>query len=368
MVTEFYIDESGNTGDLSKVKIDSYFSKQRMFALATFAHTRDQSFDDAVLSLKAKHRIQAPELKSSSVYNKPHFMLDLLTLLEEHQSPIFIELVDKHYFVAVNIIERMVVPYVGECDFSSETMMMKGMMADYLALYAPADLTQSFAECCQSRDYGKLKALYERIIQWAKECPALPSDVADAFDLFTRDSFNDFSKIPKAEAVEHALPLPDRNPAGNLLWILPNLTSFTNTYARINHYAKKNISDVTLFHDEQLQFEDILLHNKQVAEDLAKSGVNIPLKTADFEFSHVAKLQFISSHDSIGIQVADVLAGFITRYVQEAIWGEKPINPSKTAVFKRLIEAGDRDLGTGINFVVPKNMTQFLGVDSMPNY
>ena len=41
---EYYIDESGNTGDLSTVKIDSYFVEQRMFALAAFGCTLDQDF------------------------------------------------------------------------------------------------------------------------------------------------------------------------------------------------------------------------------------------------------------------------------------------------------------------------------------
>ena len=42
--SEFYIDESGNTGDLSTVKIDAYFSEQRMFALAAFGGSLDETF------------------------------------------------------------------------------------------------------------------------------------------------------------------------------------------------------------------------------------------------------------------------------------------------------------------------------------
>jgi len=368
MATEFYIDESGNTGDLSKVKIDSYFSEQRMFALAALGRDIDQNFNDAVLSLKKKHRIQAPEIKSTAVYNKPRFILDLLTLIEECQTPIFIELIDKHYFVVANIVEMMIVPHVGVYDLKPETMKMKSIMAEFLALYAPPQLAQSFAECCQSRDHGKIKELYGVIIQWAQECPVLPANVAHAFDLFTRDSLSDFSKMSEAEAVDYALPVPDSNPAGNLLWILPNLTSFTNIYARINHYARKQISDVTLFHDEQLQFGEILKYNKQVTENLMKSGMELPFKTSDFEFNQAANLKFLRSHDSIGIQVADVLAGFVTRYVQDFVWGKETMHSDKIAVFKRLIENGNKKQGTGINFVVPDSMTRFLGVEPIPNY
>lgn len=362
-VTEFYIDESGNTGDLSKVEIGSYFSEQRMFALAAFGCAMDQGLNDAVLSLKKKYRIQAPEIKSKTVYNKPRFIIELIDLLEEWHCPIFIELVDKHYFVIANIIERMIVPYVGECDLQPKTIRMKGIMADYIAMYAPPQFAQSFAECCQSRDHAKIQELYERIIQWAQACPVQPSDVANAIALSTRDSLKDFCRLPKAKAVEQALPIPDKNPAGKLLWILPNLTSFTNIYARINFFARRKISDVSLFHDEQLQFGDILLHNKQLAEDLSNLGVKVPFETSDFEFSHSANFQFLHSHNSIGIQVADVLAGFIARYVQDAVWDKESMHSDKKTAFYRLNSSGDRNLGTGINFVVPDNMIRFLGLD-----
>jgi hypothetical protein len=79
-----------------------------------------------------------------------------------------------------------------------------------------------------------------------------------------------------------------------------------------------------------------------LAEDLAKQGATIPLKTANFEFSEAAVLHFLRSQDSIGIQVADVLAGFIARYAQEAVWGGKPVHEDKVTIFDRLIAAGNR--------------------------
>ena len=365
---EYYIDESGNTGDLSTVKIDSYFVEQRMFALAAFGCTLDQDFTDKLGALKKAHRIQSSELKSKQAYDKPRFIFDLLDLLETRRAPIFIEIVDKHFFVVVNIIERMVVPYVGECDTQPGALWMKGVMANYMALYAPPELAHAFAACCQSRDHAEIRELYKQIIRWAQGSGVPPTDVAAGIIRFARDSLKDFRKLPKAKAVERALPIPDKNPAGKLLWVLPNLTSFTNIYARINRFARKQVSGVTLFHDEQLQFGDILLHNKKLAEDLAQLGVKLPLQTADFEFSQAADLQFQRSHDSIGIQVADVLAGFIARYVQDAVWGGAPMHPDKVAIFRRLVATGDRSLGSGVNFVAPDNMIRFLGIEPRSNF
>lgn len=365
---EYYIDESGNTGDLSTVKIDSYFTEQRMFTLAAFGCTLDQDFTDKFGALKAAHRIQAPEIKSKQIYDKPRFIIDLLDLLNTRHCPIFIEIVDKHFFVVTNIIERMVVPYVGECDTQPSALWMKGVMANYMALYAPPELAQAFAECCQRRDHAEIHELYKRIIRWARGSRVPPTDVAEWIIRFTRDSLKDFRKLPKTRAVERALPIPDKNPAGKFLWVLPNLTSFTNIYARINHFARKHISDVTLFHDEQLQFGDILLHNKKLAEDLTQLGVKLPLKTADFEFSQAADLQFLRSHDSIGIQIADILAGFIARYVQDAVWGGATMHQDKVAIFNRLVSTSNPSLGTGINFVAPDNMIRFLGIEPYSNF
>jgi hypothetical protein len=262
----------------------------------------------------------------------------------------------------------MVVPYVGECDIQPDALLMKNIMADYMALYAPLDLTSAFAACCQSRDHTEIRELYKRIIRWAQASTVPPIDVAEAIARFGLNSLKEYRKLPKVKAVQRALPIPDANPAGKLLWVLPNLTSFTNIYARINRFAHKKISGVTLFHDEQLQIGDILLNNKTLAEELASVNAKLPLKNADFEFSESANMQFMRSHDSIGIQMADVLAGFVTRYVQDAVWSGATMHPNKVAVFKRLVAIETRSRGTGINFVTPSSLVRFLGIVPQPNF
>lgn len=367
-LSDYYLDESGNTGDLSNVKIDPYFAEQRMFGLAAFGTDLDDDFIRQFGTIKAAHRIQAPEVKAKHAYDKPPFMLELLDLLMARRCPIFIELVDKHYFVVTNIIERMVVPYVGGCDVEPKTLWMKGVMADYMALYAPRDLVHAFTACCLSRDHAAIWELYKAIIRWAQESPVPPQEVAQGIVRFAQDSLKGYRKLPKARAVERALPVPDANPVGKLLWVLPNLTSFTNIYARINHHRGKRVSGGTLFHDEQLQFGDILQQNKKIAESFAELGLKLPLRTADFEFSEAAELKFLRSHESIGIQIADILAGFCTRYVQDVVWSGASRQGDRTVAFDRLVGSANRDRGTGINFVAPDRMLHFLGIAPLPNY
>ncbi|KMS60055.1 hypothetical protein V474_11880 [Novosphingobium barchaimii LL02] len=364
----YYIDESGNTGDLTRAKTESYGQEQRMFTLAAVGCDLEQPFKTKFEALKAAHRFQSVEVKSKQAYERPQFVSDLLDLLEEAGCPIFIEAVDKHYFVVTNIIERIVVPYVGPCDVQPDTLWMKGVMTDHMALYGPPEIAKAFIACCQSRDYVEVRDFYKQVIRWAQTTRLPTEGVAEAFVLFTRDSLKDFRKLPKAKAVERALPVPDISPKGKTLWVLPNLSSFTHIYARINRFLDKQVSGVTLFHDEQLQFGDILLQNKMVMEAFTNEDVIPSLKTADFRFSESAKLEFLRSHESIGIQIADVLAGFVARYIQDAVWGEMTMDRERMTIFSRLVASGERERGTGLNIVAPDGLVHLLGIIPRANY
>lgn len=364
----YYIDESGNTGDLTTAGIETYGFEQRMFTLAAVGCDLDDAFMERFKVLRTAHRIQSPEVKSRQAYERPQFLSGLLDLLEERGCPIFIEAVDKHYFVIASIMDRIVVPYVGACDVQPRTLWMKGVMADHMAIYGPPELALAFIACCQSRDYVEVRDFYKQIIRWAQTSRLPTEGVADAFVRFTRESLKDFRKLPKAKAVESALPIPDTSPKGKLLWVLPNLTSFTHIYARINRFLEKQVSGVTLFHDEQLQFGDVLHQNKGLMESFTAQDMKLPLKTADFEFSVSAKLEFLRSHDSIGIQIADVLGGFMARYIQDAVWGGMAMDADRMAIFNRLVTTSERERGTGVNIVAPESLLRFLGITPRANY
>lgn len=145
-----------------------------MFMLAAVGCALDQLFKDRFEVLKAAHRILSEEVKSRQAYERPPFVSDLLDLPEDRGSPIFIEV----------------------------------------------------------RDF------YKQIIRWAQSCQIPTKGVADVFVRFTRDSLKDFRKLPQTRAMERTLPISDTSLKGKLLWILPNLTSFTYIYARINRLCR----------------------------------------------------------------------------------------------------------------------------------
>lgn len=84
----YYLDESGNTGDLSAVKPESYFRDQRIFALAGVGCEVDGAFIESIEALKKSHRIGGSELKSRQVYDRPRFVLELVEMLRARGCPI----------------------------------------------------------------------------------------------------------------------------------------------------------------------------------------------------------------------------------------------------------------------------------------
>ena len=165
------------------------------------------------------------------------------------------------------------------------------------------------------------------------------------------------------EREPHAfLPLPDTGNAGKLFWMLPNLTSFTNIYARINLFTRGRLDGVRLMHDEQRQFDRILTEGKASVERFAERGLRWPIRHADFSVIEQASLVFGESRAHAGIQFADVLAGFVMRHVHDVIGRGRESSSEVSDSFRLLLELSDPPKGIGINFVLPMVDVLRLGV------
>ena len=65
----FYIDESGNTGDLARTSADLDFGGQGVFSLAAVGIASESSLTEELAALRKKHKVQATELKLSKKKN-----------------------------------------------------------------------------------------------------------------------------------------------------------------------------------------------------------------------------------------------------------------------------------------------------------
>jgi hypothetical protein len=364
MAATYYLDESGSSGDVIKTpgQLDSLRSDP-IFVLACVRLDDPAAVNDEIEKLKRNHRVQAKELKSKFVWDKPKFVRDLFAFIQGIGLPVFIEVTEKRFLLCTNIVQWLVMPPVGDCDLSVEAFSIRSAFAEYLSLNAPATVFEAYVSACNQNSLQSSRLAFDALISWLQLIQYL-GDVPYALLHATKISRCDFEKAASEneEAWKSCLPVPDSSKKGKPIWLLPNLSSFANIYARINRFHKRDIAPVTLIHDEHAHFDQIIEQGKLTAERLQSTGLSIPLLHSDFGFTQQADLVFRRSVDCIGIQVADVLAGFIMRYVQNKLDSESHLSDEHKAVFRQMLAfTGDGD-GTGLNFVLDIKDTQKLDI------
>lgn len=355
-IRDFYVDESGNTGDLTKAGSAFDFGQQPVFALAAIGVEDCDALARELARLRLVHRIRSPEIKSSIVKDRPAFVRDLVSYLAANDCPILLEIVDKRFFIIATMVNHFVVPPVAaEFDRQPYVVAAKNEIAEYLHSVMPSEIMRAYITACMEPGVESVRGAFNALIGWLES--RMPADHAAAFvHKFAIDTVQDF----EGEATDGEpdfgayLPVPDMSKAQKPLWILPNLSSFTNAYARINLLKGRQIGDVRIYHDEQFQLEHIIQDSKRASEEMAKAGPSWSISGADYSFTEIANLTFVASATSVGIQAADVIAGFAMRHVQAIIGGGKKPSREQFESFRSLWRLSDSARGVGVNLVVSR--------------
>ncbi|PAQ06726.1 DUF3800 domain-containing protein [Mesorhizobium temperatum] len=363
MITEYYLDESGSSGDLARAGNRFDFGRQEIFTLACLGVDQADDLGSEIDRLKAIHFVQADELKSSSVRDRPRFVGDLVQYVARRQLPLMIEVVDKRFMIAAKIINTLVLPPLGPDDRSPEALWLRNVLAEYLHTRAPAAVFEAYVSACDGPSTTSIEGAFTTLLEWLRH--GGPADeLGEGLLRFAEDSYADFQELEpdNHEWIRRSLPSPDLGKRGQSVWMLPNLTSLTNIYARLNHMHRRRIGTITLLHDEQAHFDHILREAKRAAEGLVKLGGVPIVPFADYHFEEAAALVFTGSHASPGIQAADVLAGFLMRYTRELLYaGQRPSTHARE-VFHRIIDLSEPNNGRGVNFVLATDDLLKLGV------
>ncbi|QSB03800.1 DUF3800 domain-containing protein (plasmid) [Methylomonas sp. EFPC1] len=349
----FYIDESGNTGDLSLSGPDMDFGTQPVFTLACVGLSDENDLSTALNELKKKHKVQASEVKLSKLLKrKPKFILETVDFLLSSGSPFFIEVVDKKYHLAVNITNNFVWPPYFNTEENQGTIFLKNIFSDFIYHKIGNKVFYEFLQSMKEPSNEKINRMFALLQEAIAD---IDHDVAKALRDSVNESKDDFRIMQEQEgelAYKRFLPVPDKSKRGQTIWMLPNYSCFTNIYARINLYLSGNISSCKIFHDEQLQFDQIISEAKSQLESNPITSY-IP-SFADYRFKQSAELFFKVSHDSAGIQIADILAGLSMRWCQSYLNGEVPTGPIDEAI-DRLLHHSSPPRGIGINLVATQN-------------
>lgn len=364
----YYLDECGHTGDLISDKYDFNYSNQRLFALTAIGLTKHNHMllSTFIGELKKKHKIQGDELKSKNLIpNNIEFVIELFTKLRDIKAPIFIELVDKKFFTATNISAYQIDPgYFNPRDTWTKSdlafdVVFKNKFAEELTALEDTSSLERYIDCCLNPTEENLRISFAN----TKESIFNNKDKFEHHDLIIKclDETLDDYRILKEEkgddAVLRFLPLPDKSKSGKLIWLLPHISSLSNIVFRLNKKYNKKISKIKLHHDTQIQLDSILHGN---LSNLPKLKIVAPyVKGVDYSIHCMPTIKFEDSKKEIGIQIADVISGFVVRYTLDRLFNGKDLD-ERYHVAASLIEGifPSNKNPVGINYVLPNELVR----------
>ena len=350
-----YIDESGNTGDVAGV---GAFEDQSTFALVALLEPAGSGLAASVLAeLRASHRLQGAELKSRTFRERPTLLTDLVVRLKDAGLTPFVELMDKRYFIANNIVTYVLGK--GWFDMSSRVVVaMANDLAEVVANDLGDDVLRAYARFAKAPD----KATCDEFLRHLRRSIRAALMSAQDGDP-TRFEILVFAEAASANAVDVAqsrgfvctqfVQPPDESVMKNRLALLPQVQAIWNLCARLNSFSAGAVK-VRLLHDEQKEFMHILrdyfsrLTSNALREDLEGFVKNEQAPSVDWNFGPGKfELTFVDSRDHAGIQLADVVGGFCSRRLNQVV-DEGCADP-------RFDEAAHRLAGiaepAGVNFV-----------------
>lgn len=365
-----YIDESGNSGALRAGLSDP---QQPSFVLVGIGDPSDGETLRAVCAeAQREFRFQAKEFKGRAAKRRPELPSVLLGWLLDASVPIFVEIMDLRFTVAMHVVS-----FVLARDWISrggrETHAAINDLADLICETPLSNALDSFAAFASNPCRSTFKAFqqgFERAILRARltEHRSQMHALIDLAEAGLRSASTFSSSLNCAEDFWTFLPPPDRASSGKLVSMLPNINAFANLYARINRFAD-SFARVRLVHDEQLQFDEALIATAELldsnrhATDLAASVASTPHVRWHFAGKRFA-LEFRRSETAPGILLADVLARACAQRMRYVLAGAGQDKTFTREALDRMRGIGDAENGTGVNIVATrKSANEFFRAD-----
>ena len=361
MINKFYIDESGSTGDLIVTKENLNFSSQEYFTLACVGIDNDlsNSLENKIIKLKKSYKIQSKDLKFGKIKHifgkKIGFILELYNLLEEN-SNFLIEIVDKKYIIATNIVSCLInPPYFQPQDIKIEyEKKLHLIFAQWVYDNVDNEFFINFSSIAKNPSQKGLETLFSKLLEIGEN---FNDDISISVVGNIKESIDDYEIMRKKNTSRAAhtyfLPLPDFNKRGELIGMLPHIASFTNIHARLN-YIFSDLSLVTIIHDNHAHFDEIIkeYHNAGKTEE-------IPVfEKADFNFVSISNLEFKDDKNEIGLQIADIFAGFINKAIPYIVKQETYLEDYEYRILLQVLVS--LYYQKNINFVLPDTVCSNL--------
>lgn len=357
MTRSYFLDESGHSGDLVSSGVAYDFLDQPFFVLVAVGVEDEALLARKIEALRVRHKVPVGELKSKSLQSRSAFVAEVFAEVINADFPLFIEVVDKRYFICMNIVTYQLLPPVMGFPEGPESHFIKNVAVDFLYdEFSEHVLNQFVRACVEPSDHSLMSAFgSQMLVSTGQSDDAHRQDIRAGVHQMILAATAEYCERRKSDPTAYLrfLPPPDLNRYGKKVWLLPNMSSFTNIYARINLFCRGQLEGVRLVHDQQLEVEEILRDAKQSVERIKDSGFETFSPSADYIFHGRASLEFAASHESIGIQVADVISGTVMRFFRDRQRNPENIRPEIRQVMQELLRRSNPITGFGVNQVVP---------------
>jgi hypothetical protein len=371
----FFIDESGNSGDLiRRDKVDFSFANQPRFALSCIEISDQDELSKLVSNLKLKYNVQGDELKAKNIYtSSPEFMLDLFSYISDKRLAFFIELVDKKFFICTTIANHYIIPpYFTGNESDGHDQILRNIASDYMYNNMPEENYKLFFDACFNQTEESLLTAMSSLKNFFLEIKNDP-DMQNMHKL-VEESIDDYFSIKSLsnnlpDSIKKFIPIPDINNKGYSVWLLPHISSLANIIARVNLFANGRLDSVDFIHDKQTHFDSMLELTKKLLYTREKPKNSPKIITANYQISSEPRLTFNDSKlspYSLSLQVADILAGFIVRYADDVLFKKKTIDKVYHDAYSTLSNSFNAEKGIGLNMVFPESL--LIGNNIQYNY
>lgn len=234
--------------------------------------------------------------------------------------------------------------------------------ADYLVNNLPDICYEKFLISCDHPSFENISDSMQELLRFSEERSS-NDEAAPFIAKLVRETISDYLEM-REEMGESAnsifVPIPDHKKNGDSIGLIPHVHSIYSIFARLNKYHIGKMDGLTLHHDQQHELKDILIFCSMNISDPEKSLHLYETDHADYRLSKPVNLDFINSQDHIGIQVADVLAGFVNRYVNGLLYKEINVDEIYNKIFSELRKYNRPKSPLGVNFVIPESRRQII--------
>jgi len=353
---DYYLDESGSTGDLIKKKgFDINFGGQPYFTHCCIGIEKEEEANDFIKYLRLKYKIESSEIKSKEItFEQRGIYYETADFIIKNRIPMFCEINDKKLLISTNIVHFLIIPKVEGEDIELYDEIRRSLV-DVITRMAPDECIISYAQFCFKPTRENLNRAFVTLKDYFESVPYnFDQGVTKKFiklrEEFAEQQFSQYGE----DGMTLFVPIPDIDGKGKKLIILPHAFSFYHIMACINKYHVGDTSKVNLFHDTQKEFSTAIVECTKIITQHNVNEIVIDPR-ADYFIKEPINLSFHDSKDRMPIQLTDIVAGFMSRFAREYFVKQTKLDDLSLSTFSKLCSYNrlPHPSPLGINFCIP---------------